>query len=118
MANRASNTVVAGAYEGKPVSNSGRIPFIAIGFAHALNLDPSTVAEIETIDESSEISVASAATRGFIGEMLFGPIGLAAAGTAKRNERYIVGIVFEDGLRSVLDVDGDLFRLIASSCAR
>lgn len=115
MGNRASNRVVAGSYEGKPVSSTGRVPFIAIGFANLLDLDAFNVSEIEIIDESSEISVASAATRGFIGEMLFGPIGLAAAGTARRDERYIVGIVFRDGQRSVLDVDGDLFRMIAAS---
>ncbi len=118
MANRASDRVVAGSYEGKTVSSTGRIPFIAIGFAKPLNLDASTVFEFEIIDESSEISVASAAARGFIGEMLFGPIGLAAAGTARRDERYIVGIVLRDGQRSVLDVDGDLFRMIAASVER
>lgn len=117
MASKATNKVIAGSYEGKTVARTGSTPYIALGFAQVLKLDVSNVAEIEVIDESSEKSVASAATRGFIGEMLFGPIGLAAAGTARRDERCILGIVFRDGQRSVLDVDGELCRLVTASCA-
>lgn len=93
----------------------GGTPFISLGFNNVLNLDKSNISAIEVIDQSSEISVASAATRGFIGEMLFGPIGLAAAGTAERDERYILGIVFNNEERSVIDIDGSLYRQISAS---
>lgn len=112
---RARNKVIAGAYEGKLVSHAGSKAYIIMKLTETLALDASTVKGIEVIDESSDISLASAATRGFIGEMLFGPMGLAAAGTAKRDERYILGIVFRDDKRSVIEVDGDLYRLIVAS---
>lgn len=112
---RAANKVIEGTYRGKRVCHAKTAAFICVGLTETIELNRSTIEEVEIIDESSEISVANAATRGFIGEMLFGPIGLAAAGTARRDERYIVGIVFRDGQRSVLDVDGDLFRMIAAS---
>lgn len=112
---RARNQIIDGLYSGKKVFRQGNAVFLSIGAADWLAISKSTVKEMELIDESSDVSVASAATRGFIGEMLFGPIGLAAAGTAKRDERYIVGIVFKDGQRSVLEVDGDLYRAINAS---
>ena len=62
------------------------------------------------------MSVVSAATRGFIGEMLLGPVGLAAAVTAKRHEVHIVGIEFRDGERSVIESDSELYKLLAASC--
>lgn len=112
---KARNKVIAGAYEGKFVSHAGYKAYVILKLTETLALDASTVKGIEVIDESSDISVASAATRGFIGEMLFGPIGLAAAGTARRDERYILGIEFRDDKRSVIEVDGDLYRLIMAS---
>lgn len=115
MMTKARNKVIAGAYEGKRVARSGASACIILTLAKTVVLDASTIEQIELIDEPSNIDMASAATRGFIGEMLFGPIGLAAAATAEREERYILGIVFRDGQRSVIEVDGDLYRLIAAS---
>lgn len=112
---RARNKVIAGAHNGKIVGHMGTTPYIILKITETLTLDASNVEKIELIDESSDISVSSAAARGFIGEMLFGPIGLAAAGTAKRDERFILGIVFHNGERSVLEVDGELCRLIAAA---
>ncbi|WP_165253072.1 hypothetical protein [Adlercreutzia sp. ZJ304] len=110
---KARNKVIAGAYKGKIVSSAGMTPYIILKLTKTLNLDKTNVSHLELIDESSDISVASAATRGFIGEMLLGPIELVTAGTAKRDERYIVDAVFKDGQRSVLEIDGDLYRLLA-----
>lgn len=112
---RARNKVIEGAHKGKQVAHSGVNPYIILRIAEPLPLDSSTIQHMEMIDSSSDISVASAATRGFIGEMLFGPIGLAAVGTADRDERYILGIVFRNEERSVIEVNGDLFQLITAS---
>lgn len=115
MGTRAKNKVIAGEYLGKPVGQIAKIPCIILKTTRTISLDNANVSEMELIDESSNISVANAATRGFIGEMLFGPIGLAAAGTATRDERYIVGIVFKDGRRSVLEIDGMLYKLLLAA---
>lgn len=112
---RARNMVIAGDYEGKIVCRLGNTATLILGLNETLSLASPGIDHIELIDESSDLSVASAATRGFIGEILFGPIGLAAAATAKRNERYILGIVFQNEKRCVIEVDGDLYRLIVSA---
>lgn len=112
MSNKARNRVIAGEYQGKMVSRAGTTPCIILKITQTIDLDQATVGEIELIDESSEVSRASAATRGFIGEMLFGPIGLAAAATARRDEVHTVEITFKNGCKSVLELDGELYDLL------
>lgn len=112
---RARNIVIAGKHVGRIVSHTGTLPYIILKITKTLPLDSSTIKHLELIDAASDVNMASAATRGFIGEMLFGPMGLAAAGTAKRDERYILGIVFCNDERSVIEVDGDLYRLISEA---
>lgn len=112
---KARNKVIEGAYNGRLVSSIGSRAYISLGLMKPLYIDATTVKRWELIDESSDLSVASAATRGFIGEVLLGPIGLAAAATARRDERYILGMVFRNEKRCVIEVDGDLYRLIVSA---
>lgn len=113
---KARNEAIAGAYQGKLVGNIGGTPCIFLKLTETLILDKTTVSKLELIDETSDISVASAATRGLIGEILFGPIGLAAAGTAARNEKYILGIEFKDSKRCVVKVDNKIYKNIVKSC--
>ena len=88
---KARNKVIAGQYEGKLVGHTGSRPCIINKITNTIDLDRTNLSTIEIIDECSDIRVASAATRGFIGEMIFGPIGLAAAGTAKRDKNTLWG---------------------------
>ena len=112
---RARNRVISGDYQGKLVGHGSGNPFISLSFAKLLFLDPSTVASVAVLGEDSEASVASAATRGFIGKMLFGPIGLAAAATAKRSGIHVLEVKFKDGKRSVLEVDDKVYEAICRS---
>lgn len=112
---KARNIVIAGSFEGRPVSHSGKDAYIILKRAELLHLTSENIALLELIDSDSDISVPSSAIRGFIGEMLLGPIGLLGAATAKRNERYILGVEFKDGKRSVVEIDEVLYGLIQAA---
>lgn len=111
---KARNKVISGDYKGKAISKFGHTPFIALGLTNSLVLNNSNVRRIQCVDECSDISVASAATRGFIGELLFGPVGLAAAATAIRNHTYTLEVLFKDDKKSIIEVDDDLFQELAA----
>ena len=113
---RAKNKVISGDYQGKLVGSSLGNAFISFAFTKFLNLDGTTVENVVSLDDDSQISFASAAMRGLAGEMLLGPVGLVAAATAKRNGVHIVGIKFKDGKRSVLEVDDKIYKAILSKC--
>lgn len=115
MSASTKNKVITGEYLDKLVGQIAKIPCIILKITRTISLDNTNVSEMEFIYESSNINVASAATRGFIGEMLFRLIDLAAVGTATRDERYIVGIVFKDGCRSVLEIDGVLYKVLLAA---
>lgn len=113
---KASNKVIAGDYQGKLVGGSLGEAFISLSITKFLYLNSDTVASVTSLDDDSQISVASAAMRGFVGELILGPIGLIAAATAKRNGFHILGIEFMDGKRSVVEVDDKRYRSIVQSC--
>lgn len=102
---KASNKVIAGDYQGKLVGGSFGDAFISLTMTKLLYLNKETVSNLTPLDDDSQISVASAAMRGLVGELILGPIGLVAAATAKRNGKHIVGIEFKDDKRSVVEVD-------------
>lgn len=113
---RARNKVISGDYEGKLVGSFSSTAYIILKLGNNLDLNRFTVDNIVPLDDDSQISVASAATRGFIGELLLGPIGLVAAATAKRNGIHIVGIEFKDGKRSVVEIDDKIYKALISAC--
>ena len=113
---RASNKVIAGDYKGKLVGGSFGEAFISLAMAKLLYLNKDTVSSLTPLDDDSQISVASAAMRGLVGELVLGPIGLIAAATAKRNGIHIVGIEFKDGKRSVVEVDDKRYRNMVQAC--
>lgn len=113
---KASNKVVAGDYKGKLVGGNFGEVFISLTMTQFLYLNKETVSALTPLDDDSKISVASAAMRGLVGELIFGPIGLVAAATAKRNGIHIVGIEFKDGKRSVVEIDDKRYRNLVQSC--
>lgn len=113
---RASNKVISGDYDGKYISCFSNSAYIIIKLGHNLDLDNHSVANIIPLDDDSQISLASAATRGLIGELLLGPIGLVAAATAKRHGTHIVGIEFKDGKRSVVEIDDKIYKALITAC--
>lgn len=81
---KARNKVVAGDYKGKLVGGNFGEAFISLTMTKFLYLNKDTVCSLTPLDDESQISAASAAMRGLVGELLLGPIGLVAAVTAKR----------------------------------
>ena len=113
---RASNKVIAGDYKGKLIGGSFGEAFISLAMTKLLYLNKDTVSSLTPLDDDSQISVASAAMRGLVGELVLGPIGLIAAATAKRNGIHIVGIEVKDGKRSVVEVDDKRYRNMVQAC--
>lgn len=113
---RARNKVIAGDYKGKLVGGSFGEAFISLTMAKFLYLNKETVDSLTPLDDDNQISVASAAMRGLVGELVLGPIGLVAAATAKRNRIHIVGIEFKDGKRSVVEIDDKRYRNLVQAC--
>lgn len=113
---RASNKVIAGDYKGKLVGGSFGEAFISLTMTKFLYLNKDTVSSLTSLDDDSQISVASAAMRGLVGELVLGPIGLIAAATAKRNGIHIVGIEFKDGKRCVVEVDDKRYGSLLQAC--
>lgn len=116
MLTRASNKVIAGDYKGKLVGASFGEAFISLAITNSIVINSETVKGLTPLDEDSQVSIANAAMWGLIGEMLLGPIGLIAAGTAKRDGVHIIGIEFKDGKRSVVEVDDKRYKAIVQSC--
>ena len=113
---KARNKVVAGDYKGKLVGGNFGEAFISLTMTKFLYLNKDTVCSLAPLDDESQISAASAAMRGLVGELLLGPIGLVAVVTAKRNEIHIVGIELKDGKRSVIEVDNKKYKSLVQSC--
>lgn len=110
------NTVIAGDYEKKVVTLestlTGKKAVIVAGFMKKIVLDKNTVESYEVVDESSRKSAASAVGRAAIGGFILGPVGLAAALSAKSKGIHTVAIQFKDGKRSLLEVDDKIYKAI------
>lgn len=114
----AKNKVIAGDYEKKQVyletTLSGKKAVIKAGFIKKVYLDKSTVESYEVIDESSRKSAASAVGRAAVGGFFLGPVGLAAALSAKSKGIHTIAIQFKDGHRSLLEVDDKIYKAIVT----
>lgn len=49
--------------------------------------------------------------RGAVGGALLGPIGLAAAVTAKNKNTYLVAVYYKDGDKSLLEMDERVYNM-------
>ncbi|RKQ12275.1 hypothetical protein [Ureibacillus endophyticus] len=105
-----SNTVIKGDYLGYTVINNGINISLNKLFKNTVILNENTVETYEVITEESKTSVSSAALRGGAGAVLLGPIGLAAAFTARKKGIYTVVIVFKDGKKSVVELKEKEFK--------
>ncbi len=104
-----ANKVIAGDYKGFLVSNSFGKLYIASGW-HPVNLDKDNVESYEIITEDIRKSAASGVSRGIVGGVLLGPVGLLAGLSAKNKGRYQIAIQFKDGCKSLIDVDDKIYK--------
>lgn len=113
----AKNKVIAGDYENRQVALSFGKATIKLGMLDmykTITIDSSTVESYEVVDESSRKSAASAVGRAAVGGFLLGPVGLAAALSAKSKGIHTVAIQFKDGHRSLLEVDDKIYKAIVA----
>lgn len=111
----AKNKVIAGDYEGKLIANGISHLLLMTGFFKKIKLTKETVESYEVMDEESRSSATSAVGRGLIGSLLLGPIGAAAALSAKKKGTYIVAVQFKDGKKSLLEIDEKLYKVLMKS---
>ena len=109
---RARNIVVEGEFKNCNVVASFGVVSLMSRFKTVTKLDSATVEFYKLIAQDGKVSMASAAIRGFAGEMLLGPVGLSAAFTAKRHEVFYVGVAFKKGRRSVLEINERIMRVL------
>ena len=111
----AKNKVIAGDYEGNPIANGINHLLIMTGLFKKVKLTKETVESYEVMDEESRTSATSAVGRGILGSLLLGPIGAAAALSAKKKGTYVVAIQFKDGKKSLLEIDDKLYKVLVKS---
>ena len=75
-------------------------------------IDKTTVDSYEVIGEESSTSASSAVARGALGAALLGPVGIAAALSAKKKGMYTLAIQFKDGKKSLLEVDDAVYKML------
>ncbi len=114
------NKVVAGDYKGSKVSAAlgETVQVWTAGlFKKPLYVDKQTVEKYELVTDEHRKSAASGVSRGLVGGMLLGPVGLmAGALTAKSKGTYTVAIHFKDGKQSLLVVDEKIYKNIVKQC--
>lgn len=114
---KAKNKVIAGDYINQAVIGTAGIPQIVVGFGKGLKLDNNSVSSYELITDEHRKSAASGVARGLVGGAILGPVGMLAGGiSAKSKGIYQLAIGFQDGKKSLIEVDDKIYKLIVKSC--
>ena len=112
------STVTGGDYCGGAVRTVCGLAQIVYGIGKnkiVVPLDHSTVEEYEVLDATSKASAVSAIGRAGVGAAILGPVGLAAALSAKKKGSYQVAVQFVDGKRSLLALDDKEYKAFLRS---
>lgn len=100
----AANKVIKGRYEGHYLT--------FLGDWNSSYITKDTVDHYEVLDQESAKSMSSAITRGIVGGALLGPVGVAAAVTAKSKNIWTVVVYYKDSdEKSMLEMDDKTYRL-------
>lgn len=109
----AKNKVISGDYLNKSIIQvSGKQASIVVGLMKQIQLNRSTVAEYEVVNEESRKSAASAVGRGLAGSLLLGPVGVLAGLSAKSKGVHIIALRFLDGKKSLIEVDDKIYKTL------
>lgn len=108
----AKNKVIAGDYLNCSVLKISELICINSGFKKLLELDQTTVTNYELITEEHRKSAISGVSRGLVGGVLLGPVGLLAGLTAKNKGTHFVAIEFKDGKKSLLEIDDKIYKTL------
>jgi hypothetical protein len=112
----AKNMVIAGDHLNKGVMKFGVTAQINIGLKESLVLNKTTIDSYEVVTEEHSKSAASGVTRGLVGGVLLGPVGMLAGGISAKNKGiYTVALAFKDGKRSLVEVDEKVYKALVAS---
>jgi hypothetical protein len=113
------NIVTAGDYKNGSlelkvkITKNNEVYLLKPGFFQGkFPIDKTTVESFEVLGEESNTSATSAVARGAIGALILGPVGIAAALSAKKKGVHTIAIQFKDGKRSMIDVDDQIYKTI------
>ena len=111
----AKNMVIAGDYMGKPVGNLGGQPQIMVSSRWSENELHETAAidSNEVNPEETSKRAASGVARCIVGGALRGPVVMMASSlSAKSKGTITLAVMFKDGKRSLLEIDGKIYKAI------
>ncbi|MBD8037085.1 hypothetical protein H9635_10040 [Solibacillus sp. A46] len=108
----AKNKVIAGEYLNCNVMSAFGQVSIQTGFTKSIQLDKTTISNYELITEEHRKSAVSGVSRGLIGGVLLGPVGLLAGLSAKNKGTHTLAIEFLDGKRSLIEVDEKIYKAL------
>ena len=112
------NVVTAGAYKGAKLVIRGimskelRLEEQKLFGAKRFALTRQTVRKVGIVDTDSTKSASSAILRGGAGVVLLGPIGIAAALSAKNKKTHQVMITFSDNKESMAVIDNEVLTML------
>lgn len=114
----ARNKVIAGDFEGKNILVSRPSMFgkeevnIFTGFTKKFPLNNGNVDKYEVITEEHRKSAVSGVSRGIVGGVLLGPVGLLAGLSAKSKGTHTIALEFKDNKKSLIEIDEKLYKLL------
>ena len=111
----AKNKVIAGDYEGFIVDSVFGQAYFTKLFAK-IDLNKNNVESFELITDEHRKSAVSGISRGLVGGVLLGPVGLLAGLTGKTKDIYVLAIMFKDGKKSLIEVDKKRYEAIMKGC--
>lgn len=113
---KAKNKVIAGDYQGKSVLCSLGQVSISTGLFSSIDVNKKNVSNYEVVTDEHRKSAASGVARGLVGGALLGPVGMLAGGiSAKSKGIYQIAIEFNDGKRSLIEVDDKIYKAITKA---
>ncbi len=80
-----------------------------------INLNKSTVESYEVLTEDKVKSASSAMLRAGAGALVLGPVGLLAGISGKTKGIYNVAIIFNDGKKSLIEIDDKHYKILMQS---
>lgn len=107
---KARNKVIAGDFEGSPVGTLFGDVKVA-----GRTISKYQVESYELMTEEKMKSGTSAVFRGAAGVAVLGPVGMLAGLSAKNKEINTVAILWRDGKKSLIEVDGKIYKKIIAA---
>lgn len=111
----AKNAVIAGDYEKCAIGAAAPKNIFILKGLKQIKLNHDMVESYEVMNAETSKSATSAVGRGLVGNFLLGPIGIAAALSAKNKGTYVVAIQFKDGKKSLIELDDKKYKILMAA---